>query len=409
MKTMMTRKISLVLGSVCLVAGAVFAAATPAQAGPPDCPADFDNSGAVDVKDLLFLLGAWGPCREGCIKDGTIDIPTCDSPRIKQLGDTTGAGNDSALRDSEDLIFRINIGEQGVYSFDLTANVDPCLWDSYMYLIDSTGDPCAGTDVIAFNDDCPGIGCSGLSCINNVILQPGEYWIVIEGFAPDDAGPVDLHVTSACLGITFFNNQAEFDAAIEAAGMLLKGFEEYPWTALPGFVIGVGDGLNINSFVAGWIKPGILLDNVTYQSNLDPFGANGINPRGDDGLALFTNGFIGATSNGLVANHFEDSFDILSGPPNDPFGIHSAIALQLVSFNMAPGGSSVTVTVYDKNDNLIGKAAGISAPANQGGAFLGIITEPGTTIGRVNIYDTTPGDFAAEGLYTLGVYVSGGK
>ena len=26
------------------------------------CPADFDNSGAVDVKDLLFLLGAWGPC-----------------------------------------------------------------------------------------------------------------------------------------------------------------------------------------------------------------------------------------------------------------------------------------------------------------------------------------------------------
>ena len=27
-----------------------------------DCPADFDLSGAVDVKDLLFLLGAWGPC-----------------------------------------------------------------------------------------------------------------------------------------------------------------------------------------------------------------------------------------------------------------------------------------------------------------------------------------------------------
>ena len=31
---------------------------------PPkgDCPADFDNSGDVGVKDLLFLLGAWGPC-----------------------------------------------------------------------------------------------------------------------------------------------------------------------------------------------------------------------------------------------------------------------------------------------------------------------------------------------------------
>ena len=27
-----------------------------------DCPADFDGSGDVGVKDLLFLLGAWGPC-----------------------------------------------------------------------------------------------------------------------------------------------------------------------------------------------------------------------------------------------------------------------------------------------------------------------------------------------------------
>ena len=31
---------------------------------PPkgDCLADFDLSGEIDVKDLLFLLGAWGPC-----------------------------------------------------------------------------------------------------------------------------------------------------------------------------------------------------------------------------------------------------------------------------------------------------------------------------------------------------------
>ena len=27
-----------------------------------DCLADFDDSGDVGVKDLLFLLGAWGPC-----------------------------------------------------------------------------------------------------------------------------------------------------------------------------------------------------------------------------------------------------------------------------------------------------------------------------------------------------------
>ncbi len=27
---------------------------------PAECPADFDDSGDVGVKDLLFLLGAWG-------------------------------------------------------------------------------------------------------------------------------------------------------------------------------------------------------------------------------------------------------------------------------------------------------------------------------------------------------------
>ena len=48
--------------------------------GPPPCPADFDLSGAVDVKDLLFLLGAWGPCpKQGeCPADfdntGAVDV-----------------------------------------------------------------------------------------------------------------------------------------------------------------------------------------------------------------------------------------------------------------------------------------------------------------------------------------------
>ncbi len=32
---------------------------------PPSCPADFDDSCDVGVKDLLFLLGAWGPCSCG--------------------------------------------------------------------------------------------------------------------------------------------------------------------------------------------------------------------------------------------------------------------------------------------------------------------------------------------------------
>lgn len=41
------------------------------------CPSDFDDSGSVDVLDLLFLLGEWGECK-GCDADldgsGTVDV-----------------------------------------------------------------------------------------------------------------------------------------------------------------------------------------------------------------------------------------------------------------------------------------------------------------------------------------------
>ncbi|HRP62453.1 MAG TPA: S8 family serine peptidase [Phycisphaerales bacterium] len=43
----------------------------------PACAGDLDNSGAVDVQDLLILLGAWGPCN-GCAADldnsGSVDV-----------------------------------------------------------------------------------------------------------------------------------------------------------------------------------------------------------------------------------------------------------------------------------------------------------------------------------------------
>ncbi len=52
----------------------------PAPPCVPPCPADLDNSGAVDVKDLLTLLGAWGPCpkKGDCLADfdntGDVDV-----------------------------------------------------------------------------------------------------------------------------------------------------------------------------------------------------------------------------------------------------------------------------------------------------------------------------------------------
>ena len=205
--------------------------------------------------------------------------------------------------------------------------------------------------------------------------------------------------------VLFFLDEAEFQAALEQTGKIKEGFEVFPWLAGPGSIISIGDPLNTNTSVPGWIEPGVLLDNVQYQSNLDPFGPNGPNPRGSTGMRLFTTGFIGATSNGTVAGHFVDSFDILSGVP-EPAN-HTAMGLQLISFNHPPPGPSVTVSVYDKDENLIGTESGISAPANLGGAFLGILATGGNTIGRVNLYDTNHQSFDAEGLYSIAVYVSG--
>ena len=66
---------------------------TPDGDVTPPCPGDIDGSGAVDVSDLLTLLGAWGPCN-GCASDldnnGLVDVSDlltvlaewgeCDSP-----------------------------------------------------------------------------------------------------------------------------------------------------------------------------------------------------------------------------------------------------------------------------------------------------------------------------------------
>jgi hypothetical protein len=44
-------------------------------AGAPPCPADLVVDGDVGVKDLLFLLGAWGPCppKGECPADLVVD------------------------------------------------------------------------------------------------------------------------------------------------------------------------------------------------------------------------------------------------------------------------------------------------------------------------------------------------
>ena len=39
-----------------------------------DCVADLNNSGAVDIEDLLLLIGGWGTSDGDCDADGDTDI-----------------------------------------------------------------------------------------------------------------------------------------------------------------------------------------------------------------------------------------------------------------------------------------------------------------------------------------------
>ena len=55
----------------------------------PECPQDLDGSGDVGVKDLLFLLGVWGPCpKKG---DCPADFDNSNDVGVKDLLELLGA------------------------------------------------------------------------------------------------------------------------------------------------------------------------------------------------------------------------------------------------------------------------------------------------------------------------------
>jgi hypothetical protein len=52
--------------------------ATIGNGGPAPCPADVDDSGSVEIQDLLDVLATWGVCPPPCPtdvnSDGTVNI-----------------------------------------------------------------------------------------------------------------------------------------------------------------------------------------------------------------------------------------------------------------------------------------------------------------------------------------------
>ncbi len=195
--------------------------------------------------------------------------------------------------------------------------------------------------------------------------------------------------------VDFFTNPDLFDAALAAAGKVSKGKWDFAATQSnpPSHVEGFSDPLNINN-------PGpfdfVPLDNITIQSNLNPQGQGGTNPRGVNALVIVNAPAFGLDNTVILANTFVDSLDIISGPPAGDN--HTAMSMDAIV--LAPTGAPLHITVFDKNDVELGKAI---LPGTAQKQFLGLIVNGGKTIGRVNIYDTGAG--GAEGVSQLEVFV----
>ena len=198
--------------------------------------------------------------------------------------------------------------------------------------------------------------------------------------------------------VEFFTDPGLFDAALEAAGKVSKGKWDFAATNSqgPSAILGFSDPLNINN-------PGpfdsVPLDNITIQSNLNPQGQGGPNPRGPNALVLVNAPAFGLDNTAILANTFVDSFDILSGPPAGDN--HNAMGMDVIS--LVPSGAPIHVTVFDKQDVEVGK---LILPGTDQKQFVGLIMNGGKTIGRVNIWDTgSEPQLGVEGITQLEVFV----
>ncbi|MHC4414456.1 MAG: hypothetical protein ACYS0G_04150 [Planctomycetota bacterium] len=204
--------------------------------------------------------------------------------------------------------------------------------------------------------------------------------------------------TAAQGQVQFFQDPVLFQSALGAAGKVSKGRWDLQNNAGPSAILGFTSPLN--NLNPGPYDPGFMLDNLTFQSNLNPFGAGGPNPRGVNDMVLVNGPGFGLNNNAVLANYFVDSFDIISGPPAGDN--HTAIGMDVIS--LLPGGAPIAVTVYDKNENQVGQ---ILIPGIDQKQFVGILMDPGLTIGRVNLYDTTGGNVGAEGITYVEAYIPG--
>jgi len=117
---------------------------------------------------------------------GGIDESITVTSNTSYSSTTIGACNDCSLRSSNDRVLEVVIPCAGTYTFT-TCNL--ATWDTYLYL---TTAPCGGS-IIALNDDACGLRSSITAS-----LQPGTYYLAIEGFSSFSQGAFTVDISKSC-------------------------------------------------------------------------------------------------------------------------------------------------------------------------------------------------------------------
>ncbi len=187
-----------------------------------------------------------------------------------------------------------------------------------------------------------------------------------------------------------FTDKGAFEQFNAADGKLLKGIEDFEESNVPDGAKVVlaaplqGNVPNVN--VDGFGFPeGLFQKNIIIQDNITPGPTPPtVNPSGSTfALYVIGAGFIGSNSKKVgedleVLTGQEASLDLIFTEPN-----HTGVGFEL-SFFQGFGGTLWIISVYDKNDNVIGVftwPAAVEPDKN----FFGIWCE--STIGRIHIWD----------------------
>jgi hypothetical protein len=174
---------------------------------------------------------------------------------------TRGSHNDCAFRKSEERTYCISIQTAGEYTF----TTDGTAWDTYLYLTSALNNG----EVLGSNDDY-----QGLKSQFTAFLQPGKYYLEVEGFGSTDVGAYMLGVqkTSSEQTLAIAGASAATSGSVSSYSITpVSGAFSYLWTVVGGTITS-GQGTSAISIAWG--------SNTSGSVKVVPVDARGVNGAG---------------------------------------------------------------------------------------------------------------------------------